>query len=71
MLKQLKKIMNEKGLSQGEIEAKVAAKLKQLSDLISKEGNIFYQKVLEGEITPEQAASELTQILNRQFEVKQ
>ena len=40
-------------------------------DLISKEGNIFYQKVLEGEITPEQAASELTQIVNRQFEVKQ
>ena len=43
----------------------------ELLEVISKEGNIFYQKVLEGEMTPEQAASELTQTVNRQFEVKQ
>ena len=35
--------------------------------VMRQEGNIIYQKVLQGEMTPEQAASELNQIINRQF----
>ena len=38
---------------------------------IKQDGNIIYQKVLQGEMTPEQAASELTQTINPQFEVQQ
>ncbi len=40
-----------------------AEKLKAIKDY----GDIFYLKVLAGEITPDEAAAQLTQIINRQF----
>ena len=39
--------------------------------VLRKDGKIIYQKVLQGEMTPEQAANELSQTINRQFEVQQ
>ena len=38
--------------------------------VIKKDGDSFYQQVLQGEMTAEQAAIELTETVNRQFEVK-
>ncbi|MGK7896385.1 MAG: extracellular solute-binding protein [Xenococcus sp. (in: cyanobacteria)] len=38
--------------------------------VMRKEGNIIYQKILQGEMTPEQAANKLTQTINRKSEVQ-
>ena len=57
-----------RAMMQDQAKTAVSISLDDLEQLevIRKNGNIFYQKMLEGEMTPEQAASKLTQTVNRQ-----
>ena len=57
-----------RAIMQDQAKTAVSISLDDLEELrvIRKDGNIFYQQVLEGEMTPEQAASKLTQTVNRQ-----
>ncbi len=59
-----------RAMMQDQSRTAVSIGLDELEKLkvINKAGNIFYQKVLEGEMTPEQAARELTQTVNHQVE---
>ena len=59
-----------RAIMQDQAQTAISISLDDLEQLrlIRKDGNIFYQKVLEGEMTPEQAASKLTKAFERQFE---